>query len=87
MKKTLSKIYGYRSRALHDGKPFPAPMCLPPFKEDPSWAAHAEKPIGLATSTLGATWLADDVPILLNTFEYIVRGCLLKWWKSLYSAI
>jgi hypothetical protein len=26
----LSKIYSHRSKALHAGTPFPAPMCIPP---------------------------------------------------------
>ncbi len=30
MKKSLSKIYKYRSDALHGGIPFPLPMCAPP---------------------------------------------------------
>jgi hypothetical protein len=33
MKETMSKLYDYRSRALHGGHPFPAPMCTP------SWGA------------------------------------------------
>lgn len=32
VKKTLNKIYSYRSQALHAGIPFPYPMCLPPGK-------------------------------------------------------
>jgi hypothetical protein len=79
---TLRKIYGYRSKALHGGTPFPAPMCEPPYL-DSETKTRAEKPIGLATSTLGGTWLAIDSPMILNTFEYITRGTLLKWWNSL----
>ncbi len=82
LKKTLSKIYGYRSRALHGGIPFPAPMCEPPYFQT-DWEAPFEKPIGGASYTLGGVWLANDTPLLLHTFEYIVRGCLLNWFSSL----
>jgi hypothetical protein len=30
MKKSLERVYDYRSKALHGGKPFPHPMCGPP---------------------------------------------------------
>ena len=80
LKKSLSIIYEYRSKALHGGTPFPVPMLMPPHAE-----AHkyAEKPIGLATYSHGGTWLAKDVPMFFRTFEYITRQVLLKWWDSL----
>jgi hypothetical protein len=34
----------------------------------------------------GGVWKAEDVPILLNTFEYIARNVLLNWWASLAEA-
>ena len=80
---TIKKVYGYRSRALHDGLPFPAPMCQPPMKIDRK--APPEKPIVLASSSGYGTWRVEDTPILLHTYEYIVRGSLLKWWDSLGS--
>lgn len=82
LKKILRKVYGYRSRALHAGKPFPAPMFRPPFKaklDEPG----SEVPLaGLATYSTGGTWLAKDVPINLHSFHYITRQVLLKWWKN-----
>jgi hypothetical protein len=42
-----------------------------------------EKPLGLATGTRGAVWVAEDTPMLLHTFEYIARKALLKWWESM----
>lgn len=84
MKNTMRLIYGYRSKALHGGRPFPAPMCEPPFRYV-DWEAPAEKPIGGGKSTMGDTWLAEDTPMLLHTFEYIVRHSLLKWWKSMVT--
>lgn len=81
MKETLRKVYAYRSRALHGGTPFPAPMSMSP---DPlgDEGILTEIPAGLASSTKGGVWLAEDTPILLHTFEYIARNALLKWWES-----
>lgn len=84
LRKSLRVVYQYRSKALHGGKPFPLPMCDPPVKLE-EWTAPAEIPSGLATSALGGTWLIEDTPILLHTFEYIVRNALLNWWRSLPS--
>jgi hypothetical protein len=86
LKEAASLIYGHRSKSLHNGTAFPLPMCRPPVwfsfegKED---TAHQEVPIGLATSSLGASWRREQTPMLLHTFEYIARSALLDWWKSL----
>jgi hypothetical protein len=50
-KKILSKVYQYRSQALHGGKPFPLPMCLPPERLGTP-DIPAEKPLGQASCTL-----------------------------------
>jgi hypothetical protein len=84
MQRIMKLIYGYRSQALHGGKPFPAPMCIPPVKGRNS-PAPSKIPPGTAMSYLGGTWLREDTPICLHTFEYIVRGTLLNWWSSLAS--
>ena len=80
MRNTLKCIYSYRSRALHGGTPFPAPMCHAPMKLE---EAYEEKPSDLAAGTGTHTWVAKDIPIHLHTFEYMVRGALLQWWDSL----
>lgn len=82
LESALKTIYQWRSRYLHQGIPFPAPMCHPPYREK-GWSAFAEKPIGLATRVSGGTWLAKDTPIMLHVFEYIVRHALTKWWKRM----
>ena len=81
IKKAADQIYSYRSRALHDGTPFPAPMCEPPgrFSQGPP----EEVPGGLATGTLGATWLLKDTPMLLHVFAHIARGAIVKWWGAM----
>lgn len=81
LKKVLSKVYEYRSRYLHGGIPFPAPMLLFP---DPvgNESPPSEVPFGLASSSQGGTWLKKDVPINLHCFHYITRGVLLKWWRD-----
>lgn len=82
MKRTMGIIYEYRSKALHGGRPFPAPMCEPPYHH-PDWKAPAEKPEYLGAAMKGGSWLAKDTPMLLHTFEYITRNALCNWWKSM----
>ena len=81
LKKVLNTIYAHRSHALHAGIPFPAPMCRPP---DEFEGKLSEKGVtSLAESTQGATWLPEDAPMSLNTFQYFVRASLLKWWDHI----
>lgn len=80
---TLRLIYGYRSTALHQGRPFPAPMCEPPRAFDSGIAI--ERPLGLSSAAYNASWVKDEYPMLLATFEYLVHGALLNWWEHLSS--
>lgn len=82
MKQTMNVIYNYRSRALHDGTPFPAPMCIAPKKFGET-NVYAEIPWFGGMSVRGGAWLKQDTPMLLHTFEYIVRNVLIKWWQSM----
>lgn len=79
-KKSMQKIYKFRSIALHGGTPFPEPMCSPPCI---AGDAYSEKPIASGGCAYGGSWIKDDIPMLLHSFEFIVRKTLLKWWKSL----
>jgi len=83
LKTILNSVYGYRSRSLHAGLPFPAPMFEAPFR----FAADtppSEVPLtGLASHFRGGTWMPKDTPINLHCFHYIARGVLLKWWQSI----
>lgn len=83
LKQSLYKIYDYRSKALHNGIGFPEPMCRHPQHDS---KGIYEKPLknGQATGHPEFSfWNAKDVPMYLNTFEYLVRNALKKWWKSL----
>lgn len=84
LKKAASLIYGHRSMSLHRGTAFPLPMCEPPNAHPPD-PTPQEVPIGLAMSARGASWKREQTPMVLNTFEHIVRGALINWWNSLIS--
>jgi len=73
----FKKIYEYRSKALHGGVPFPAPMCSPPDLIDNQ---YWQRPSGLARSSLGSTWIKEDLPMNLHLFHYLSREILLAWW-------
>lgn len=85
IKDAMVRIYHHRSLALHKGMPFPAPMCTSPHFKDSSGVIYLEKSLASASYILGGTWEAKDTPVLLHTFEYIVRYVLLKWWETLAS--
>jgi hypothetical protein len=82
LRKAMSVIYGHRSKSLHNGTAFPLPMCRPPATHPPD-PTPQEVPMGLATSSQGASWKRDRTPMVLNTFEHITRGALINWWNSL----
>ena len=77
----LSTIYDYRSRSHHGGQAFPLPMCRPPERRD-HWKAPAEKTLYLSTEHPTAVWRAEDTPLSLHMFAYLVRGSLCNWWQK-----
>jgi hypothetical protein len=81
MSEHLSKIYSHRSKALHEGIPFPASMCEIPNKWGADWDAPAERPLA-PTATSGAVWLPEAAPMLLHVFEYIAKATLQGWWQA-----
>ncbi|MBI1741655.1 hypothetical protein HYR54_01130 [Candidatus Acetothermia bacterium] len=81
----LNKIYHYRSLALHEGTPFPLPMCRPPEQLGKD-ETFLEKPDVLSSAVQSAIWVNEDLPMYLHTFEYIVRHSLLNYWKSMISS-
>jgi hypothetical protein len=80
MEQHARKIYYWRSRALHDGIPFPSPMCLPPRDYDADGVVE-EAPTGLASGTGTSVWKSTDTPMHLATFARITRHALLRWWR------
>jgi hypothetical protein len=76
----LRAVYNYRSRVLHDGLPFPDPMCSPPMEWDGD--VPVEKAPWLSSTANAATWSAEAIPMFIHTFEYIVRGALTSWWRG-----
>jgi hypothetical protein len=77
----FGKIYAHRSKALHDGTPFPHPMCSAPLLINPD-EPPVERPFSLAQGSFQGTWLLADTPMMLHIFEYIVRNAILKWWDA-----
>lgn len=82
MRQHAERIYRYRSAALHAGEPFPAPMCEPPTY-DTETSSPSEKPLGNSSWSHDSSWVAEDIPMLLSTFEYIARGALVRWWATM----
>jgi hypothetical protein len=81
LKKPFGTIYKWRSLALHNGTPFPMPMCEAPGDRHDDFLK--EQPGSPAIGGVGGSWAAKDMPMLLHTFEYIVRHALLRWWRSI----
>ncbi len=82
IKKMLTVVYGYRSKALHTGKPFPEPLCQSSWMQH-NWGAPAERTVFSATRVGSGVWHAKDLPISLDVFAHLTRGALIKWWQSL----
>jgi hypothetical protein len=77
----LKTIYRYRSRALHEGLPFPGPMCEPPMTCSPD--TYDERPSWSWSQHGTSIWTAGDAPMYLHVFEHLARQSLLSWWRSL----
>ena len=81
--KILGKVYHYRSKALHEGTPFPLPMGEPPFRFESDEALSERGTLGLAASQANASWVSEDLPINLNLFTDVTRKIILKWIERL----
>lgn len=79
--RAMRRIYGYRSKSLHAGTPFPPPMLErpEPFEQG---QPPPEKPLGLAAAVGPNVWQAEELPMLLFVFEHITRGTLLAWLRD-----
>ena len=84
LKRAFTQIYAYRSRTLHGGVAFPAPLCSSPIDIE-------ELPFSIPASSNSRArnppaWSRKDVPMLLHVFEYVVRNALLNWWRTVAVA-
>ncbi|MCQ4196311.1 hypothetical protein [Streptomyces parvulus] len=80
LRKKVAQVYSYRSKRLHEGVPFPNPMCDRPLESIP---VPDEVPTMRAAAKGNAAWVAKDIPMHLHMFGYIARGCLLNWWAEI----
>jgi len=80
MRKHLTEVYGYRSKDLHAGIPFPSALCEPPIHH----GRQVPREIPVAPRVFGRPlpWKPDELPMLLHSFEYLVRGALQALWAS-----
>jgi hypothetical protein len=76
----LSQIYEWRSRDLHDGIPFPPPLCEPPITDGD---VAMERFPALGIEGQGGYWPAEVLPMYLHVFAHIVGGALCNWWRDL----
>ena len=81
LRKALNTIYDHRSKMLHEGLPFPVPLCEAPAG---SGNSYQEVPVATDSSSESNIRGRDDA-LMLHAFEYIVRESLLKWWNSMPS--
>lgn len=84
LKKGIDQIYKLRSTALHEGIPFPAPLCEPPsptIDEAGKRGVEGESPQG--DSWLGISgWRKKELPMYIHVFAHITRGVLLNWMRE-----
>jgi hypothetical protein len=78
LERAVRKIYGYRSAALHEGRPIPAPLLEPPM---PPGDPPPELPAG-AVGVGMSSWAAKDLPMYLHTFAHVVSESLRVWWRA-----
>jgi len=76
----LRVIYNARSSDLHDGVPFPGPMCSPPQRIG---NAFTETQLAQAVAGHGGMWPAASLPMHLHVFAHIAGGAIRSWWASL----
>jgi hypothetical protein len=84
MRQAFRVIYGHRSKALHEGIPFPPRLCQP-VSHGGRGVVVAERRFFTRVSEMGGTWLARDVPMFLHVLEYIARHAIIRWLSSSVS--
>ena len=81
LERALGVIYNWRSRDLHDGIPFPPPLCRPPQTDGEGQLM--EKFPALAVAGGGGVWQAKELPMYLHLFAFIAGEALREWWRSM----
>jgi hypothetical protein len=81
LKEAIAILYDHRSRDLHDGIAFPAPLCEPPDEHISSRPSERFYFIGM--SAKGGQWTAEDLPMHLHVFAHLAGGALRNWWRAL----
>jgi hypothetical protein len=81
LSKAVHKIYEHRSVALHQGVPFPSPLCAPPWNDDNK--IPAETMFALGAGSGDAYWPRSELPMHLHVYAYIVASALKAWWTEL----
>lgn len=80
----LSILYEHRSRDLHDGIAFPWALCEPP--DLPGMPVAPERFWAIDVSGRGGLWTADELPMHLHVFAYLVGETLRLWLRQLASS-
>jgi hypothetical protein len=78
----VKKVYELRSDAVHEGRPFPAPLLDPPL---PAVHPPREAP-GTTVGAGESVWTPADMPVYLHVFAGVVGSVLRNWWRSLAPA-
>ena len=80
LERLVGKVYAHRSADLHEGLAFPPSLCRPPERSE-EWGT-AERPPWSSMTALGAEWTAEEHPMHLHLFAYVVGETLRAWWRS-----
>ncbi|HEX8084520.1 MAG TPA: hypothetical protein VF529_09540 [Solirubrobacteraceae bacterium] len=76
----LDWVYTHRSRDLHAGIAFPAPLCEPPAAG--AGPPHETFP-AIAAEAGGGRWMAEQLPLYLHVFVYVAGDAIRRWWMAL----
>ena len=83
LSKATNKIYNHRSLALHEGIPFPSPMCWAPRQEG---KVADERPWSMGVGSGDAYWPGGELPMHLHTFVHAAGDALRQWWSFMATS-
>jgi hypothetical protein len=76
----VDKIYAHRSHALHEGVPFPSPLCQAPAHDG---EVAQERGFGYGVGLGDAYWPPEELPMHLHVYVHVVAHALQQWWASM----